>query len=75
MKCCDNFEPPCPEGRIKRILILFLNLVFSFSVYERPRFLEIISVSDAGKAIDLIENLPTRKCYEGIEKVQTSLIY
>jgi hypothetical protein len=44
---------------------------FTFSMYERPRFLEVISVPDAVKAIDLIQHLPSRKCYKDVERVQT----
>ena len=44
---------------------------FSFQIYERPRFLELISVNTLEDSVKKIKELPKRSCYKGVERVQT----
>lgn len=44
---------------------------FSFQIYERPRFLELISVDTQEDSVKKIKELPKRSCYKGVERVQT----
>jgi len=42
-----------------------------FSIYQRPVFLEIVAVPELDGSLTKIEELPHRKCYQGVEKAQT----
>lgn len=44
---------------------------FSFQIYERPRFLELISVDTQEDSVKKIKELPNRSCYKGVERIQT----
>ena len=48
-----------------------VNSNFSFSIHERPLFLEVITLDYIDDALEKIEKLPERACYAGVEKVQT----